>query len=419
MTPDIIEAYRPLYNEILEKPFIILGIFQEQFGEENVELQGIKSLEEAAEYWNSYYDSPEETREHLTEETRAESIKKQWFGMPDRNICIIVHFPNVRVTNENDKYIDITHLWARVTVTIEGTTCGRFSLLRSEYTKGHWLSDYAHSHIAGVTTRFKEPCTGAGPINATITTCASSFQEDFWRLYCYELSLYVKVESLAGVPYRKLEKVTSRENNITYIRESSVKQIVCDVLPASGSMFKDFLTYALKKKSLKFNFNGAYGIAMSYKEERVFWSNLFIEWYNLPNNPWKTIISLEYLLHNNILQYVKINGSNIDVRVVSNANTRNERNISEIRNQEGKDLFTFKGEIVKLHFIADTNINDNDNTSLIESNHSILLEQHITQKLSTIILRLINGKYNQPDDSTSRGCQTEATAQAPRNVIFL
>ena len=305
MSNEVIESYRPLYNSILEKPLIILGLFQAQFGEENVELRGIKSLEEFAEYCQLSYSSLEIATRSLNDSSldRNNVIKKSWEGMPDSNICIIVHFPQVRVTNENDRFIDITHLWARVTLTLEGTTCGKFQLCRTEFPESHWISDYAHSHLPGLCTSFHEPCTGSGPINSTITTCSASFHEDFWRLYCYELSLFVKVESLAGVPYRKLEKVSSEvgtQSRIEMVDEdmdSILNTRLNNSFMARKPLFKDFVRYLVNKKVLRFNFvDGAIGLGMSPKEERVFFSNEFIEWYNLPDNPWKSVIPVSSLL---------------------------------------------------------------------------------------------------------------------------
>ena len=434
MSNDVIESYRPLYNSILEKPLIILGLFQAQFGEENVELQGIKSLEEFAEYCRFNYSSLEIATRSLNGSSldRKNAIKKSWEGMPDSNICIIVHFPQVRVTNENDRFIDITHLWARVTLTLEGTTCGKFQLCRTEFPESHWISDYTHSHLPGICTSFHEPCTGRGPINGTITTCSTCFQEDFWRLYCYELSLFVKVESLAGTPYRYLEKVSpevgaqSRIEMVDEGRNSVLNARLNDSFETRKPLFKDFLRYLVNKKVLKFNFvDGAIGLGMPLKEERVFFSNEFIQWYNLPDNPWKSVIPVSSLLREGILRYVKFDNGRIRIRVESRTSSNSSRRerAAMMDREEGRRLFTFKGQPVLLHFTerATTHANSNSPQDIVANNYSILLDKEITSHFTTIILRLLNGKYGSTNTTLTRAISEGSTTHTvtERDVFFL
>lgn len=434
MSNEVIESYRPLYNSILEKPLIILGLFQAQFGEENVELQGIKSLEEFAEYCRFNYSSLEIATRSLNGSSldRKNAIKKSWEGMPDSNICVIVHFPQVRVTNENDRFIDITHLWARVTLTLEGTTCGKFQLCRTEFPESHWISDYTHSHLPGICTSFHEPCTGRGPINGTITTCSTCFQEDFWRLYCYELSLFVKVESLAGTPYRYLEKVSpevgaqSRIEMVDEGRNPVLNARLNDSFETRKPLFKDFLRYLVNKKVLKFNFvDGAIGLGIPLKEERVFFSNEFIQWYNLPDNPWKSVISVSSLLREGILRYVKFDNGRIRIRVESRTSSNSSRRerAAMMDREEGRRLFTFKGQPVLLHFTerAATHENSNSPQDIVANNYSILLDKEITSHFTTIILRLLNGKYGSTNTTLTRAISEGSTTHTvtERDVFFL
>lgn len=433
MSNKVIESYRPLYNSILEKPLIILGLFQAQFGEENVELQGIKSLEEFAEYCQLNYVSLEAATRTLNDSSvnRNSAIKKSWEGMPDSNICVIVHFPKVRVTNENDRFIDITHLWARVTLTLEGTTCGRFQLCRTEFPESHWISDYAHSHLPGLCTSFQTPCTGSGPINGTITTCSTSFQEDFWRLYCYELSLFVKVESLAGHPHRYLEKVSPEAGAQSLIemvdedRSSVLNSSLNNSFRIRTPLFKDFVRYLVNKKVLRFNFvDGAIGLGMSPKEERVFFSNEFIEWYNLPDNPWKSVISVSALLRENILRYVKFDNGRIKIRVErsTSSNISIAARFQRMDREEGRRLFTFKGQPVLLHFTERTATHENNSPQdIVANNYSILLDKEITSHFTTIILRLLNGKYGSTNTTITREISEGGTTHTvtARDVFFL
>ena len=58
-------------------------------------------------------------------------------------------------------------------------------------------------------TRFKSPCTGSGPINSTLATLATDYDEGIWQLFCLELDRYVRVESIEGVPYHRLESISA------------------------------------------------------------------------------------------------------------------------------------------------------------------------------------------------------------------
>ena len=67
------------------------------------------------------------------------------------------------------------------------------------------------SHVHGIPfnrfTDFKSPCLGSGPIKSTVATLALGYDEAIRQLFCLELDKYVRVESIAGIPYRYLEKI--------------------------------------------------------------------------------------------------------------------------------------------------------------------------------------------------------------------
>lgn len=160
------ERLTNLYNSFMEKPNIIYGVFKNFFGEEFVDMQNYPSLDE---YINN-----------------AKMLHSEEFIMIDdtiedssfSRINILVRFPEVRIINENDKYIDIWELYARVTVTYSGTMRGDFRLNRSEYDLFQLRNGYMHSHISSIPfsrlTEFQSPCLGSGPIRGTIATLNDS-----------------------------------------------------------------------------------------------------------------------------------------------------------------------------------------------------------------------------------------------------
>ena len=165
------EKIEELYNSLMDRPLRVLSIFNNFFGEDKVDMQGYWSLDKFKSWmsieplstyipdghtvsmdrnnWSMYKtqaitdlpeDQVEEVIDALTNTTVKESIGYAKFN----DIFILIHFPHVRVTNENDRFVDINHLWAKVKVMYNGTLDGGFTLNRSEYTLLHIRSNYMH-----------------------------------------------------------------------------------------------------------------------------------------------------------------------------------------------------------------------------------------------------------------------------------
>ena len=232
------EKIEELYNSLMDRPLRVLGIFNDFFGEDKVDMQGYWSLDKFKSWMNieplstyipdgnivsmnmndwsmyktgSITDLPGDQVEKVVNVLTNTTVKERIGNAKFNGIFILVHFPHVRVTNEHDRFVDINHLWAKVKVSYNGTLNGGFTLNRSEYTLLHIRSHYMHSHISSIPTRdftqFQNPCTGSGPINGTISALNRDYDEDMWNMFCLELSKYVTVESVAGRPYHYLEKL--------------------------------------------------------------------------------------------------------------------------------------------------------------------------------------------------------------------
>ena len=202
MKEEVKEKLTVMYNNLMEKPNMLFDIFKDFYGEEFVDMQGYLSLEQ--------YIS------EVTSNTSEDYILLSSIPLlSDRflSIFILVRFPEVRVTNENDKFIDIWELYAKVLFDWKGKF-REFTLNRSEYNLFQLAHNYMHSHISGIPlnnpTTFQHPCLGSGPIRATIANLADNFDELRWQLFCLELSKYVQVESLSGGPYHILENLGDR-----------------------------------------------------------------------------------------------------------------------------------------------------------------------------------------------------------------
>ena len=404
------EKIEELYNSLMDKPFRVLSIFNDFFGEDKVDMQGYLRLDEFKSWmnieplsayipssnivsmdnndWNIYRtqtitDLPEDQVEKvvngLTNITVKEIIGNVVFG----EIFILVHFPHVRVTNEHNKFVDINHLWAKVRIMYDGTLSGKFTLNRSEYTLLHFRSHYMHSHISSIPksdfTQFQNPCTGSGPINGTISTLNRDYDEDMWNMFCLELSKYVTVESVAGGPYHYLEKLGTNDMQagedkfITYLFPN---YYVDDIL---SDKFKEFVMYFINSKKLKFNYvNGSYSIGMSLIEFIVLISNEFIKWYNDQFNKEELTAKFADLKRHGILRECIIdNGKIYYDRSINNANNYAQ--------YIGKQVCMFKGKEITVDIT--------DITKVGNENKSIILDTQTALYILTTILKVLNYRY--------------------------
>lgn len=325
------------------------------------------------------------------------SIFINFFGEENVDLqgqTIIVHFPKVTVTNENDRSVDITHLWAKVELSRDGTINGSFQLLRSELTSEQFFCGYSHSHISYRDTtnfdRWANPCLGQGPIRGTIASLSREFSEDMWNLFCLELSKYVTVESLAGTPYMYLERIGQNNRSVQKVK-FPFRPIYLEtnyfVGDEANQTITEFIPYILQKRPFGFNYNNSsYSIAMSDRDLFITLSNLFIEYYNsLPGN---TKVPSSSLYETGVIAKGKIIGNELYyIRDYSSSS-------SEHGNIVGRSLFRFKDKTITFNIVDDTQSENNRNIS-------IFLTEAVVNVIIDRILRTINNKYGHSDTEES------------------
>lgn len=396
------ESIHTLYEDLVDKPLQVFNIFNDFFGEDNVDIQGIIS-EEDFKSWikeksvnfyisNTWGEYAGNTIIELPQDKFDEALSllsnrhiREIINLTSKPVFILVHFPHVRVTNENNRYVDINHLWAKVKITYFGTILDKkFTLNRSEYPATHYISNYLHSHIARIPeedfTAFQTPCTGDGPINSTICSLTREFDTDLWQLFCLELSKFVTVESIKGVPYKYLEKigtesmytetnsfiVVTRPHNNYYIRDKEE--------------LKDFIRYFIQGNHLKFNYkNNSYSIGISFIEYIVLISNEYIKWYNEQFNNGHISTSFEVLKKENIIQECIINNGKIYYNICS------RDNFTYLYDNIGKKICDFKGKVITLNITGISELNNN--------NTSIILNPQIALFILNQILKVLNYRY--------------------------
>lgn len=404
------EKIEELYNSLMDKPFRVLSIFNDFFGEDKVDMQGYWSLDKFKSWmnieplsayipdgdivsmnrddWSIYKtwaitDLPGDQVEKVVNMLTDTTVKKRIGNAKFDGIFILVHFPHVRVTNEHDRFVDINHLWAKVKVMYNGTLNGGFTLNRSEYTLLHIRSDYMHSHIRSIPindfTQFKNPCTGSGPINGTISALNRDYDEDMWNMFCLELSKYVTVESVAGTPYHYLERLGTNgmevgvDRFITYLSPDYYGSII------TPDKFKEFVRYFINSKKLKFNYvNGSYSIGMSLIEFIVLISNEFIKWYNDQFNEGKLTAKFADLKRYGILRECIIDNGKIYYDGGRN-------NVNSYAQYIGKKVCIFKGREITVDIT--------DIAEVRNENKSIILDTQTALYILTTILKVLNYRY--------------------------
>lgn len=323
-------------------------------------------------------------------------IDEIWNNLNRFTNYIIVRFPKVTVTNEQGKHVDIQELYARISVLTDGVIARKFELIRSYYPLDQWYSDYCHSHISHISTDWLEPCTGTGPINYTINSLESNFNEDRWGLFCYELDKFVRVESLAGIPYRRLESIgvlneypvgrTFRRNELTsfgYFDENLMKDFIKEVINA-GVLKTAFI-------SNKFTIGDTF---------ESFWikvSKVFAKWYNHKYKEGEVTLRLKNLLERHIVErYI----------IKSNKVYKTRDRLNNLISEEGTLLFYFKGNPVNLKV-------NRSKSNASELNATYLLNLGFVESLLYKILIILNFNYGRKEEAN-----TDET-QPKRRTIYI
>lgn len=359
---------KEIYDCYTEKILEIVEIFNNYYGIDRVDLQELPTLEEFEEYLN--VDNNDKENSLLS--INARHISGEFRSMFNESF-ILVHFPKVKVENEYGKFVIIEGLFAKIRLTYNGLILGTFQLNRSKYTLDQLCSDYMHSHIPGIPAydfdRFLNPCLGMGPIRDTISNLCSTYDKDYWALFCLELDKYTQVESISGGPYRRLENInggyTSKEYDVIRCGRSRLE------LPTYNTrinkILKDFYIYILNNINLKYNYiNGSYTIGIDNSKFVISISNIFIAWYNNKYKNLEYTEPMQSLLENSVL--VKRIYKNNNLYYKSTAFTRT---YNDVLGYEGQYICDFKGKPQFLQII------DKDVKRDSPDNHVLVLHKRI------------------------------------------
>ena len=307
---------------------------------------------------------------------------------------IIVHFPEVTITNEKGESTKIKHLFAKVRFYLDGKiTPEGFRLNRSHYSYNHFINNYMHSHVHSIDKYygyFQECCKGSGPINTSIKALIYTYSEAQWMQFCWDLAKYVTIESLEGVPYHKLIDVDKSPN-----KGYKFNTLIIDISNTLRHLFyndngllhvdyfwENFVEYLIENKVLNFTWcNSQWVISDNYINCIKAVTEAFLNFYkqnisNLLNNP-ETNYKVNDLINSNILQKVII-----DPTGIYEYKTIRHPNVEVFR---GNHVLSFKG--VDYHLEIDEPTNDD--------RYNIILNIKIYSKIIHSILTILNLNYNE------------------------
>lgn len=383
-----------LYSEMMDRPREVLEIMSDFYGKDRVDLQGFPTLQEFQDYLSITpigrylpvtavnIDSRLNLGKPLNQQSVEEDVIDRLMLIKEAYLFqgfVLIYFPQVRVTNENDRFHDIYELYVKVSIDSLGQMTGFPALNRAEYTLEELNEDYMHSHVYQIPVRditeFQNPCFGNGPIRTTISRLSTDFNPELWTLFCLELQKFVETESISGGPYHYLEHLGG-------LGEKEDMPSTAAFTPPSfriqaRAIFSSFSEYLLKQRKLKFSYTAyGYTLGMSLLDFRILVSNEFISWYNrLKASPEGTgAPSLPTLLETGIL----------NIGTVKNASFYKLGNNSGINLRAGLRICRFKGQDICVR------IRESERPT---ENCALLLAVSIVRHLLTRILKIVNYYY--------------------------
>ena len=407
-----------LEQKVSEKVYAVYEVFKNFFGEDYVDLQHLPTgAMVIPTSMVSVADVPHTDINNMQiGHIRRRLIEAHFYPF------ILVYWPTVTITNEHNKSIEIKDLFAKVTLTMDGTIPYEytFQLNRSTYNTDQFFysQGYMHSHIAHIPkhnlSEFQNPCLGTGPIKDTIRTLNESNDEVIWMLFCRELALYVTVESLSGVPYNRLEEVGKFSPLVEYnsgfnapIEEYSY-DTDCAYLfdDLSKDEVKEFILYYLNHGHLQLSFmNGIFVCGMSFYDYLIDISNSFIAFFNEKHPSNSALIADLY--GEGVIRKVFIQG----LQFSGTTRSSERHSISEYI---GSHVCWFKGRDIVLN-IEESPDNNNSNIATVLNNRIAI---HLLNKILRVINYRYKNEYSRQSGENSQ-CESEGTPTINSKVRYI
>lgn len=132
---------------------------------------------------------------------------------------VIIHFPEIGITNSEGAGHVIRDLYVKLSVTPKLDKLGsktdykafiEFSGRRRTFTLKEWESGYIHSHLHSGHWGWSGFCTGHSAFRSLLEETMLSVTEEAWTTLLLSIPNYVKWESIEGGPYTLIKNIQYR-----------------------------------------------------------------------------------------------------------------------------------------------------------------------------------------------------------------
>ena len=169
--------------------------------------------------------------------------------------CIVVHFHDITVSNEEDDSTQIEDIYSSTCVSYGGYHSLYNFWFRTTVSDLHYKAHYRHSHLpSGTDPQWCSPCLGQGPITMTIDTLQSTSDINFWNLFWLELDKCIRVESLKGGPYIHIRDIADGSRVINKFNCFQYDNSYRNASRMSHRLFDEIALRVLKSAQLQYAF---------------------------------------------------------------------------------------------------------------------------------------------------------------------
>lgn len=307
------------------------------------------------------------------------------------SVYIIVYFPKITVTNEYDESIDIEEVYIRVPINLNGMMNSSFEIIRTKYSYDQYNSGYMHSHaysgISKTSSDWRSMCLGSGPLVTTTHTLKNSYDLDIWRLFCIELDEYLKVESVTGIPYIRMNRVGNNNDLYAYNITNNSYYNIQHRIHQYSPLCKDFLKFFIQKicsNDYYFSFRDKdIHLAISNEQFAIVISKYFIEYCNYNNE--ETEINIDSIISDFMVKVQRDVSGVLKYYKQTNPRSHTNESLSDIK------ALTFKGQdkYVKIDAKAETS----------QNKEIYLLNPDLVSQILNYLLKVIN--YGNTEEFTA------------------
>jgi hypothetical protein len=239
------------------------------------------------------------------------------------------------------------------------------------------MHSHAYSGISKTSRDWRSMCLGSGPLVTTTHTLKNSYDLDIWRLFCIELDEYLKVESVAGIPYIRMNRVGDN-SRLSFYAVGCNEYYCSDIqyrITQYSYLFKDFLKFFIwrlcnREDYFAFRDNNIC-LAISNEQFAIITSKYFIEYFNYRKlDVDLNIIIFDYM----VLVQRDVSGT---LRYNTQINSSNYNNESS----SSTKVLTFKGQDKYVNIDVRTNTNNKE---------IYLLKPVIVSQILNYVLKIAN-----------------------------